>query len=88
MAFAKPEGEVLERVTQKLHDGQCLVCDAKPPRPRRGLCPKCERLFRIAKSRVPKRAQAEWEAGLIRAGKVLAPNQVSSIMRPNPFVEA
>lgn len=84
MTAVIPEGEHLERVMQRLRDGLCLICDAHPNPYRRGLCPKCERKFRLAKMKIPSRMRRAWEDQLIREGKVLDKGLASKLL--NPFV--
>jgi hypothetical protein len=83
-----PEGETFDRVLQRVKDGQCLTCDAKPKQLRRGLCDTCEKKFRAMKKRVrPAKLRKAWVERQIRAGKVLDAYQIRQLLNPNPFAE-
>lgn len=80
---AKPRLGIRKKVLVRVKSNTCLCCEQKATR--RGLCKTCYFRFRAAYLSFIKREQPNFEAKMIRAGKLLPTRQGQRIRSLNPF---
>jgi len=79
-----PKRNIAKDVAEKVKAKACLICGE--PASVRGLCFRHYEQYKTAKSKRPtKQLRAEFDAELIRDGRILSPWQVCELTRENPF---
>ena len=74
-------------VEERVKAGKCLCCEN--PALKRGLCHQCYYKWRSLRLAIGSQAKrASYDARLIRAGKLLAPQAVREIRASSPFSQA
>ncbi len=78
---SKATSRVIARVTERVRAGICIgqhedksECTAKARC--RGLCPRCEKVWRITRMKMTPEQAAIYDAKLIRCGRLLSPREV------------
>lgn len=84
MATVGPSGKVKAVIKERVTAGKCLCCDR--PLLKRGLCYQCYYAWRNSKNALPTKAkQLEFDAKLIRDGKLLPAQGVRQYTRNSVF---
>jgi hypothetical protein len=82
-----PTGPAKVHVDTCVAAGKCLGCGEEPAS-RRGLGTRCYHAWRSARQKLNQTQAANYDAKLIKAGKLLPPQQILALRAPNVFRDA